>query len=67
MNLWIRLPQTARVVSEKLMRRGWLVRTGDEFLLGENAAPSEHLRLTVHDLNDADAERLVADIAAAAR
>ncbi|MGO2931329.1 aminotransferase class I/II-fold pyridoxal phosphate-dependent enzyme [Microbacterium sp.] len=67
MSLWVRLPQTARVVSEKLIRRGWLVRTGDEFLLGEKAAPSEHLRLTVHDLNDADAGRLVADITAAAR
>lgn len=65
MNLWVRLPRPAHVVSAQLMRRGWLARTGDEFLLDESAAPSHHLRLTVHDLTDEESERLVADIAAA--
>ncbi len=67
MNLWVRLPQPARLVAERLMRRGWLARTGDEFLLDERASGSHHLRLTVHDLSDEDAEQLVSDIAAAAR
>lgn len=67
MNLWVRLPQQATVVREQLMRRGWLARTGDEFLLDENASPSHYLRLTVHDLDDASAQQLVADIAVAVR
>ncbi|WP_417511971.1 aminotransferase class I/II-fold pyridoxal phosphate-dependent enzyme [Microbacterium sp.] len=67
MNLWVRFPKPARTVREQLMRRGWLARTGDEFLLDDNADPSHHLRLTVHDLSDDDAEQLVADIAVAVR
>ncbi|MRX45007.1 aminotransferase class I/II-fold pyridoxal phosphate-dependent enzyme [Agromyces sp. Q22] len=66
LNLWVALPVAARDVSEQLMRRGWLVRTGDEFVLAD--APATHrLRLTVHDLSDADAERLATDLAAAVR
>ncbi|MFN3706954.1 aminotransferase class I/II-fold pyridoxal phosphate-dependent enzyme [Microcella sp.] len=66
LNLWVSLPVPARDVSEQLMRRGWLARTGDEFSLG--AVHTDHrLRLTVHDLHDADADRLAADIAAAVR
>lgn len=67
MNLWVGLPQSARSVSERLMRRGWLVRTGDEFLLDDSATGSKHLRLTVHDLDDDEAARLVADLTAAVR
>lgn len=64
LNLWVALPVPARDVSERLMRRGWLARTGDEFSLG--SVPCAHrLRLTVHDLGDTDTERLAADIAAA--
>lgn len=66
LNLWVPLPVPARDVSEQLMRRGWLARTGDEFSLG--SVPTDHrLRLTVHDLDEADSERLAADIAAAVR
>ncbi|RZT64220.1 DNA-binding transcriptional MocR family regulator [Microcella alkaliphila] len=66
LNLWVALPVPARDVSEQLMRRGWLARTGDEFSLG--AVITDHrLRLTVHDLDDGDAERLAADIASAVR
>lgn len=65
MNLWVRFPHPARTVSERLMRRGWLIRTGDEFLLDEHAGPSHHARLTVHTLSDDDAEQLAADISAA--
>ena len=67
LNLWISLPVPARDVSEQLMRRGWLVRAGDEFVLADAPAASRRLRLTVHDLGDADADRLAADIAAAVR
>lgn len=66
LNLWVPLPVPARDVSEHLMRRGWLVRAGDEFVLAD-APASRRLRLTVHDLPDADADRLAADIAAAVR
>lgn len=67
LNLWVALPVPARDVSEQLMRRGWLVRAGDEFVLADAPAASRRLRLTVHDLGDADADRLAADIAAAVR
>ncbi|WP_426325654.1 aminotransferase class I/II-fold pyridoxal phosphate-dependent enzyme [Microbacterium sp. E-13] len=66
LNLWIPLPVPARSVSEQLMRRGWLARPGDEFVLSSEG-PSHRLRLTVHDLDDAGTERLAADLAAAVR
>ena len=65
LNLWLELAAPARAVSEQLMRRGWLARTGDEFVL--DGSPSRHLRLTVHELDDADAEQLATDLAAAVR
>jgi len=64
LSLWVGLPVPARPVVEQLMRRGWLARSGDEFVLADDAA-ARHLRLTVHDLDDADAEQLAADLAAA--
>ncbi|MCI1018173.1 aminotransferase class I/II-fold pyridoxal phosphate-dependent enzyme [Microbacterium sp. C5A9] len=67
LSLWIELPKPARLVAERLMRRGWLARTGDDFALDERADPSHHLRLTVHDLTDDDAETLVADLVTATR
>lgn len=67
MNLWVELPKPAQVIADRLMRRGWLVRTGDGFSLTERDTPSHHLRLTVHDLSAADADQLVADLAAAAQ
>ncbi|MFH8249862.1 aminotransferase class I/II-fold pyridoxal phosphate-dependent enzyme [Microbacterium sp. B2969] len=66
LNLWVRVPVPARGVTERLMRRGWLARPGDEFVLSDDDA-SWHLRLTVHDLDDEDAEQLAADLAAAVR
>jgi DNA-binding transcriptional MocR family regulator len=66
LNLWVDLPVPARAVSERLMRRGWLARSGDDFLVAEGG-PSRRLRLTVHDLDDVDAEQLAADIGAAVR
>ncbi|WP_345802560.1 aminotransferase class I/II-fold pyridoxal phosphate-dependent enzyme [Microbacterium sp. AZCO] len=66
LNLWVRVPFAARDVTERLMRRGWLARPGDEFVLGDDDA-AHHLRLTVHDLDDEDAEQLATDLAAAVR
>ena len=63
LNLWVTLPVAAHDVSEQLMRRGWLARGGDDFTLSDDA--SRHLRLTVHDLSDDDAERLARDLVAA--
>ncbi len=64
LSLWVALPVPARAASEQLMRRGWLARPGDEFVLeGEDAA--NHLRLTVHDLSDAELTLLAADLAGA--
>jgi len=67
LNLWVRVPVRARSVAEQLMRRGWLARIGDDFVLNADGEPSMRLRLTVHDLDDADAEQLAADVAAAVR
>ena len=64
LSLWVELPVPARDAAEHLMRRGWLARTGDEFML-DTAQPSHHLRLTVHDLSDEDAAALADDLAAA--
>ncbi|WP_233245434.1 aminotransferase class I/II-fold pyridoxal phosphate-dependent enzyme [Salinibacterium hongtaonis] len=64
LSVWLPLPAPARAVTEQLMRRGWLARPGDEFLLADDAT-TRHLRLTVHDLDDADARQLASDIAAA--
>lgn len=66
LNVWVPLGTAARAVSEQLMRRGWLVRPGDEFALGD-AAPSDRLRLTVHELDDADLGQFVSDLAASVR
>lgn len=63
MSLWVPLPVPARDVAERLTRRGWLVRTGDEFRLEPSEEPSRHLRLTVHDLDADDAATLARDIA----
>jgi DNA-binding transcriptional MocR family regulator len=66
LNLWLPLPVRARPVAEQLMRRGWLARTGDEFVLADDAA-TRHLRLTVHDLTADESARLVDDLASAVR
>lgn len=66
LNLWVRLPCPAREVTAHLMRRGWLARSGEEFVLVDSAA-AHHLRLTVHDLPDEDMRRLAADLVASVR
>jgi len=63
LNLWVSTPAPARDVGEQLMRRGWLARLGDDFVL--SGAASRHLRLTVHDLDDDAAAQLAHDLVAA--
>ncbi|GAA1444773.1 aminotransferase class I/II-fold pyridoxal phosphate-dependent enzyme [Leifsonia poae] len=67
LNLWVALPVAAKTVAERLVLRGWLARTGDEFVLSERSAPSHHLRLTVHDLTDEETARLIDDLAESTR
>ncbi|WP_439593325.1 aminotransferase class I/II-fold pyridoxal phosphate-dependent enzyme [Microbacterium sp.] len=64
LSLWVPLPAPARAVSEQLMRRGWLARSGDDFVIADLEA-SRRLRLTVHDLDDDDADQLADDLVAA--
>ncbi len=64
LSLWLPLPAPARAVAEQLMRRGWLARSGEDFVIADLEA-SRRLRLTVHDLDDSDAGRLVDDVVAA--
>lgn len=64
LNLWVALPVAAAAVREPLAARGWLARPGDEFAL-EGDAARRHLRLTVHELADDEAEALAADLAQA--
>ncbi|QBR74391.1 aminotransferase class I/II-fold pyridoxal phosphate-dependent enzyme [Microbacterium sediminis] len=66
LSLWIPVHDPAREVAARLRTRGWLVRPGDEFSI-DAAAPSHHLRVTAHHLDDAAQERLAADVAASAR
>jgi DNA-binding transcriptional MocR family regulator len=62
MSLWVPLPRPATEVASALARRGWLVRTGDEFRLAPEGEPSRHLRATVHGLDEAEAERFAEDL-----
>ncbi len=69
MSLWVPVPRPAREVAAELARRGWRVRTEDEFRLaqgGRGVEASRHLRLTVHDLTGAEAQRFATDLADAA-
>jgi DNA-binding transcriptional MocR family regulator len=65
LNLWVTLPEDTSIVRERLMRRGWLARGGDEFFL-DGADGRGRLRLTVHELDDDAAIRLADDIRLAA-
>jgi DNA-binding transcriptional MocR family regulator len=64
LSVWVGLPVPARDVCEQLMRRGWLARPGDEFVL-DAAGPSAHVRFTVHELDDDSLAQLAGDVAAA--
>lgn len=65
LNVWVDVRGDAARVGQRLMQRGWLARIGDDFALAEDGPSAHHLRLTVHALDAATAEQLVADVAAA--
>lgn len=67
LSLWVPVRAPAQYVTERLMRRGWLARTGDEFRLAEAGSPSRYLRLTVHDLDAQQADAFARDLATAVR
>jgi DNA-binding transcriptional MocR family regulator len=63
LNVWVDVEGDAAEAARRLALRGWLVRSGAEFALEPAAAArTSHLRLTVHDLGDADAQRLADDL-----
>lgn len=64
LNVWVDVDDDAAVVAARLARRGWLVRPGSAFALEGGETGAGHLRLTVHDLDDADLRRLADDVAA---
>ncbi|WP_309069545.1 aminotransferase class I/II-fold pyridoxal phosphate-dependent enzyme [Microbacterium sp.] len=64
LSLWVPVPAPSAHVVDELRRRGWIARPGDEFFLGD-AHAEPHVRLTVHDLTQTEADALVADLAAA--
>lgn len=64
LNVWVECGVDARAVSEAMMRRGWLVRTGGGFLLEPDEA-SPQIRLTAHTLGDAELRTLADDLRAA--
>ena len=67
LNVWVDVRDDATEVARRLAPRGWLVRSGDEFALEPGVSPgADHLRLTVHDLDDAELARLADDLLAAA-
>jgi DNA-binding transcriptional MocR family regulator len=64
LNVWVECGVDGRAVSEAMMRRGWLVRTGGGFLLEADEA-SPQIRLTAHTLGDAELRTLADDLRAA--
>lgn len=66
LNVWVDVDADAHSVSAELVRRGWAARTGDEFAIGAGTG-AQRLRLTVHELEDGDAQRLAGALADAIR
>lgn len=64
LNVWVECGVDACSVSQAMMRRGWLVRTGGGFLLEPDEA-SPQIRLTAHTLGDAELRTLADDLQAA--
>ena len=64
-SLWVNTGASADAVVRELMKRGWLARTEDEFALHRSPGSGTHVRLTVHDLSDAEQVTLADDLAAA--
>ncbi|MDH6196632.1 DNA-binding transcriptional MocR family regulator [Mycobacterium frederiksbergense] len=63
LNVWLPVDGDVRTLSEQLLKRGWITRTGDSFAL-TGASRGGHLRLTVHELDNVEATALADDLAA---
>lgn len=59
LNLWLPVIQDSRELAHALARRGWLLRSGDAFSVGET---THGLRITISDLTKEQARRLATDI-----
>lgn len=59
LNLWIPLEGDDHAVARSLARQGWLVRHGAGFSIGK---PARGLRVTISAIEDAQCDRLAADI-----
>ncbi|WP_067248652.1 aminotransferase class I/II-fold pyridoxal phosphate-dependent enzyme [Microbacterium resistens] len=64
LNVWVECGVDARAVSEAMMRRGWLVRTGGVFHLEPDESAPE-IRLTTHTLDEDELRALSDDLRAA--
>lgn len=60
-SVWVPVGAPAAEVAARLARHGWTVRPGDEFGLTEGGPASHHIRVTVHELSEAQVEDFVAD------
>ena len=66
LNVWVDVQGDTAEAARRLALRGWLARSGAEFALDPDGSTGDsHLRLTVHDLDEADTQRLVEDLATA--
>ena len=61
-NVWINLATRAAPVVEALATVGWLVRDGAEFSLDDSDEAVNHIRVTIHQLTNAQLDQFVADL-----
>lgn len=65
-SVWVPVQAPAAEVAARLARSGWKVRPGDEFGLTDGGTASRHVRVTVHELSEAQVEEFARDLAMAA-
>jgi DNA-binding transcriptional MocR family regulator len=63
LSVWVPVAEPASTVAARLAERGWIVRSGDEFRVSPDSPVSHHLRVTAHDLDDAEQDSLARAIA----
>jgi DNA-binding transcriptional MocR family regulator len=62
LNVWVDTAASGEAVNQHLMRRGWLVRVGEDFALANQDRVQQYLRLTVHTLDAAARHQLLDDL-----
>ena len=58
LSVWVPTAAPASEVTAALAQRGWIVRSGDEFRVTQDSPASHHVRVTVHELSDAEQSEL---------